>query len=593
MPSSPLSTPPSSDSILKQNSQSNPLPQYRRARELPFELAQHAQTYYEENLFTGAFNFLISIVSNSISASNPSLPVIVPPPSHLSVAATLAIHPILTTRTTIREKWDQANSAFRLLKLVLTTVGPINSKFSEAFKFKKYESRSSRIGGRDYDDYGNQQNDTSSTLNLRFAESDSVWSRAEDFWHTVGWALNCSCLPDMHAARWQHWQLYLSFMIDGLERDWELHYYANTTEESIIWQYIELASGGYGRSRRIMRAIFADGGTRSLNEFREVFHNELKPPSPKETGIKKREVDVKVDKDVFGDYLDPDDSDASDSQDNFTQPGHTSKKRARTRTPSTRRTAGSRTSSRASSRSSQQSDQSPHSASSSQTATTLGPPTALTLRVRLLHLLSHISGHPTLTSTSPTTFPDLGELYTLFVEWIKPLPLPLFQQIISPSTTTTPSSTDIFSLDAHTTLCEVILQRSLESAAPAIRSEKFLTKDKLTSQYLPYAASGASVVEQAKVSLLLEALLRRSSSTEMLKAADKDELLAAVGVGVSKREEVARERMGRTGSKKKKEKKSSGGKDDGSGEEERREREAWQWLVESGMRMRVVVELLE
>ena len=562
--SSPLSTPPpSSDTLLRQNSQSNPVPQYRRARDLPYELAQHAQTYYEETLFTQAFNFLTAITSNCISASNPSFPVIVPPPSHLAVAATLAVHPILTTRTTSREKWDQANAAFRLLNLVLTTVGPVESKFIHAFKFKKYEHRSSWTHHPDQDD--------SNALNIRFAETDSVWSRAEDFWQTIGWAFNCACLSGMHSNRWMHWQLWLEFMISVLEQDWELHFAANSTEESLIWTYIELASGGYARHRRIMRSIFADGSTRSLNEFREVFHNEIKPPSSPDRGIKKREGNVNVDKDVFGDYLAPDDSDLSDSE-TTTSMFHPSK-RVRTRTPSARRT-GSRASSRSS-----RSDAEPDDSSSYSSTTTLGPPAALKLRMRLLHLLSHISGHPTLTSTSPTTFPDLDELYTLFVEFIKPLPLPLFQQILSPST-----AGDVFSPDAHTTLCEVILQRSLESAAPAVRSEKFLTGRKLREMYLPYAASGSGCEGQAKVGVLLDALVRRCAGVNgILKKEDKEEVMAAVKVGVERREAICRERMGRR-------KKKSGS---GTGEEELLEREAWRWLVESGQRMRGVVDLLE
>ncbi len=96
-------------------------------------------------------------------------------------------------------------------------------------------------------------------------------------------------------------------------------------------------------------------------------------------------------------------------------------------------------------------------------------------------------------------------------------------------------------------------------------------------QYLPFAAASTSAEEQAKVSLLLEALLRRS--LPLLKVEDKEMVLEAVEVGSDKRQRIARERMSR---RKKK-----------SSEEEMGEREAWKWLCESGGRMRVVVELLE
>ena len=154
-----------------------------------------------------------------------------------------------------------------------------------------------------------------------------------------------------------------------------------------------------------MRAIFADGSTRPLNEFREVFHNELRPAKDTTTQHKQRTVDVNIDKDEFGDYLAARSSSDSTSDRDDTRPS----KRARTRTPSRRATPRS---SNESMRSAYEDDNSSTNASS-----TLGPPSALRLRMRLLQLLSAVSGHDDLIRT---TFTDTDELYTLFVEFIKP-----------------------------------------------------------------------------------------------------------------------------------------------------------------------------
>lgn len=570
--SSPLSEPPSSDNAFRATASGASLGQYRSVKQLPFELAQHVQTYYEETLFTQAFDFLTSVVSNSISLLNPSAPVLTPSPPHLALAATMSIHPALTTRTTVREKWNQANAALRLLRLVLNTAGPVKADFCEVFRFTKYDGRISRLsGGGGYSD--EDEDPTATAFRTRYATSESIFTRVDDFWAIVGWAFNCSCLPGIYASRWSHYELLLTFMCDVLETDWQIHSTTNTAEESLTWQFIELASGGYARARRMLRAIFADGSTQSLSQFREVFHNELKPPKDEALKYKSRTVDVNIDKDEFGDYLAPNDSDVSDD-DNETIANTTTSKRTRTRTPS-RRTSNE------SMRSTYDDDSTATSAS-----TTLGPPGALRLRIRLLHLLSHVSSHPTLLSTSPTTFPDLDELYTLFVEFIRPLPLPIFQQIISPSTVA-----EVLSMDAASTLGEMVLMRILESDAPAVRDESYLTVSKLCRCYLPWAGK-MGVVEQAKVGVCCEGLLRRCKAVGMLESLDeaaegsvsREALAEKVEDGIQRREERAREYINRRREGKK-------GRVSGK-EKEREEDEAMRLLKHTGNRMRMLLRTI-
>lgn len=562
-PSSSLTPPPSSDLFTKQGEGSSVQHRYRSARELPFELAQHVQNYCEEALFTRAFEHLLSTTANSISSTNLLLPAIIPPSNQITLAATVAVHPMFTSRTTSSEKHSQANAALRLLRLILKVVGPVNLRCTDCFKFRRYDDRFyTREDEDSKDDLGR--------LNTRYASSDSIYSRVDDFWSIVGWAFNCACLSDMYTVRWEYWKLWLSYMVDLLETDWQLRSETQSCEESLIWQYIELASGGHGRARRILRAIFADGSTKSLNEFREVFNNELKPPRTEDTDIRKRKVDVNVDNEIFGDYLENDDSDFSDPEPhNFR-----SSKRQRARTPSTRRTTP-RTSS-GTLRSDYEADT---IANPSEAISTLGPTDCIRLRLRLMQLLSHISGHPTLLSTSPTTFPDLADLYTLFVEFIRPLPLPVFSDFISPGT-----QTEVLSKDAHISLCEVILQRMLESAAP-IGEENYLTERKMREDYFPWAAGKNTVEAQAKVALLLEALVRRCANSGMwngLSSDEKQALWTAVEVGIERREAVAMQALenkkGRRGGRK------------GVGDAEE---EAWKWLRESAARMRMVVRSLK
>lgn len=581
--SSPLSSPPPTQSFTREVSATEQGRPYRPTKELPFELSQHVQTYYEENLFTQAYNFLLSITSSTASSTNHSAPVVIPPPSHFALAATIAIHPVCTTRTNSREKWDQANSALRYLRLVHTAVGPLNADFVTAFSFRKYDFRFSRYSdvrddGGDEDAGGEGIDFRDNDLHTPYARSQALWTRAEDFWQLVGWAFNCACLPGIHADRWNHYRLLLEYLLDVLETDWQSRTTSanSSPEESLIWQYIELAGGGSGRARRIIRAIFADGSTRSTNEFRAIFANELKEPEQDSGKIKKREA-INIDQDIYGDYLARDEEDFSDEGDGASTgtgaSGRPYKRiRTRTRTPSSRRVTP---------RSSTGSLQSAYADGEESSSTTLGDSTSLPLRLRLMRLLTYISSHPTVLSTSPTTFPDTEDLFTLFVEFIRPLSLQIFAQMILPSPAPmstashpTQSATGIFAPSTLTTLCESLLQRLLENSAPSIRSNVLLSQQKLEDEYLLFAASKNSIDANARVSLLLESLTRSLASAGVLKRTEA--LRHAVRKGVERR-------MGKV-------------LDAGEGRKrkvQKREEDAWTWLVESGERIERVVDGLE
>ena len=581
--SSPLSSPPPYYSVTPEPSSRRDLEQYRPSKELPFELAQHVQTYLEEGLFSQALNFLLSITSNSVSANDRVGPVTIPPTSHLALAATLAVHPKTTTRTNEREKWNQANTALRLLKLVHSLVGPIHANFNLAFSFRKFDFRFSRRKDAREDDCAGGINDSASgdnDLNTTYARSHSLWTRTEDFWRLVGWSFNCACLPGVYAARWAQDRLLLEFILDVLETDWHIRTTGDnpSPEESLLWQYIELSSGGHARQRRILRAIFADGSARSLSEFHEIFAHELEQPKQENDGaVKKLEKQdhVNIDEDEYGDYLGHDDDDVSDRGGDdgdtmSTGTGRPGKRIRRIRTPSSRGLTPR--SSTGSLRSGYSSNDEGQASSCSSTAQTLGDKTSLTLRLRLLRLLTYVSAHDTLTDTSPTTFPDLDELLTVFVEFIRPLSLPTFAQIVLPS------ASNPFDAATLISLCEEILQRTLERSTPTRHSLAFLSQEKLVEEYLPFAASKNSIEANARTSILLESLTRILASVGTLK---KNGLLfAAVTNGVERRtSKVAELAEKKTGKKLKKM----------AGEEAI----AWDWLVESGERIGKIVDGLE
>lgn len=521
--SSPLTDPPPSSVI--QNPSKN-LSTFRRTKEIPPEVVQNIQSYYEEDLNAQGFDFCYALTANSASTAE----VLIPPVSHLSLAATLCIHPNTTTRASDSAKSAQSVSAFRLLRL-LQRISGHRIPWRQAFHFRKYDFFQAKI----------KEDIFTQFESLHKYNANSLFNRAEDFWAVVGWAFNCACLPDRYALRWNFFEPFLSLMLDILECDFGHHAEQDSLDDSLLWSFIEVAAGGSGRSRRIMRAIFADGTSRYLNEFREIFRSELKPPKKPE---ERPNADLNLDQEQL--ELAEYDATSDDASEDDTRPT----KRVRTRT-------------RTSARSSNESLREDYTAGES---STLGPPAALRLRARLMRLLAELVNYPSLTAHSPTTFVDRDELYTLFVEFIKPLPLPLFIEFVMPNTSTG-RALDVLT---HSRLCEAFLQRTLESRAPATPDREPVTAARLIECYLPYGASGSGMDAQARVSLLVEALTRRAFEGLRGKSgADVEVLRWATEEGIRKREDAARD------SRKKSRKK----EDD----------VAMKALEESGTRLRVIL----
>jgi hypothetical protein len=496
-----------------------------------------------------------------ISGTVTSSPAYVPSPQHLAIAATLIVHPSTTTRAKTTEEREAANLSLQLLRLTNSLIGSISAKFDIAFAFTHFSS--SRHGGRRRADDGAMSKEISyddiEPLNLDMGQAGSLWSRGEDFWHVVGWAFNCSIL---HPKRWERWELWLHFMCEVLEGDWAerqrqldlLDRGSQPTtpsekrdmilEESLIFKYITTATAGYGRNRRILRAIFADGSLTSLNEFREVFKNEKKELKEDGDKPKKREVNVNIDQDEYGDYLAKDEEDTSDE---------TGESRARRKRPK---------------RGSKNLDISPivdvgearnlvDSIYANGGVTSFGGLQSLELRKRLLYLLSMVS------TELPKAFIPLEELYHMFVENIRHLPLPVFQAFIAPP------ALPAFSPNAQTTLCESLLFPMLESAAPDT-DEEYLNQEKLEKCFLPYAANTSSVVDNAKVSILLEALLCLLAESDMLRISP--ELKEAVKNGILARNQKAQDETRR------------------SLNSRLVEDIEWCWLIESGERLMYLIE---
>ncbi|KAL8823971.1 MAG: hypothetical protein Q9191_005400 [Dirinaria sp. TL-2023a] len=186
--SSPLSFQSAQSSPSKEISSSPPSPTeegisppcYRAVKQLPFALREHCCIYFEEGLHTQALNLLISLVSSGAGSLTPAL---LPPPQHLAFAATLAVHPTLTSRAKSLDRLQASNLALRYLRLVLKLTGPINAKFKDAFTLSGIGTSSRRSGAsrrRTTDENDPLKDDPD--INSELATTGSLWWQAEDLW---------------------------------------------------------------------------------------------------------------------------------------------------------------------------------------------------------------------------------------------------------------------------------------------------------------------------------------------------------------------------------------------------------------------------
>ncbi|KAL8909060.1 MAG: hypothetical protein Q9207_000394 [Kuettlingeria erythrocarpa] len=482
-----------------------------------------------------ALNLLISLITSG-TTSTPPRPAFLPPSQHIALAATLAIHPSLTTRAESETRLQASAYALQYLRQVLSLVGPINGNLRDAFAFSTPET-SSRRGARrraTSDDVATPI-DSLDSIDLELANAASVWAKAQDFWHLVGWAFNCSVL---HPRRWERWHLWLQYMIDVLEQDWTLRAQMHNQDEDsqedpregcIIVQYLSGNDITARQDRRIIRAIFADGSPKAAAEFPEVWRNETKERK-KDIEVKKANSKIDIDAGNWGDYMDGASS-SSDLED--TPPPESPCKMAAPDAVST--------------------------TTIPDVSAPLGGPESIILRLRLLSLLSTVSVF------LPHVYTPLGTLYDIYFEHIRPLPLPQFFLFVSPS------SMQYFHSAAASSFLQILLRSLVASSAPLHRTDD-VRQETMERCYLPYPANTASIGDNAKVSLCVETLLRLLQSHVGL--AWSENLQEKVEQGIQ-----AREQKGKKAGKGK-------GKGKSAGEEEER-----MWLRGSAGRMRGLVEL--
>lgn len=486
---------------------------YRPVKPFSHQLRETSCVYFDDGLYLEAISFLSNLLNSGTSVSDRTLLAHAPFPQQLGLLSTLVVHPTFTTRASSAERLQASNSALRLLHDVNKIVGPVNADFANAFAFRSLSV--SRRGGRrrGADDESEDGGDAERMIRSELANTGSLFAQAESFWDVVGWAFNSSVV---HKKRWERWRLWLELMLDALEDDWaerlkevdEKHAEVDdpahdAAAQSLILQYLPASDGRTGR-RRVMRAILANGDRKSLNEFREVFRNETAERKQEESTKTRLPTRINIDEGDFGDYgLDDDDED--DMLENAVD--------LRTSTRSTRRDV------LAVDEESEDGNDEGTSRSSDHYA--LGGVDSIILRQRLLSLLHRVA------AARPNLFTDESDLFDLYTEFMRPLPLTSFDLLLTSS-----------KLDP---MAQIRLQTNLLlpllSTRPPVYDDQPLTQSDFEHNFLPYAANANSNVDNAKTSLVLEALMMALFTSTGLQPTET--LGAAVEEGIRARKQKA------------------------------------------------------
>lgn len=410
-----------------------------------------------------------------------------------------------------------------------------------AFSFQTGVSVSGR-GGRDRDRQRASPSDETSSLGSldsdcvdnRLANEQSVWRRGSDFWAVLGWAFRCAA---RHPLRWEHWRGWLEFMVEVLEADWDERVKEDVEQEgfdgdgpsmrqgSLLVAYIDdLRRERKNVLKEVIRSLmaFTDDDPSDQAVYREVFDRELALAS-KEPKRKRAATVVDLEKDQFGDYCghgEEEDLVSEDDDMGLHRPPSPTPKRSR---PTGRRRGKPKV-------------EEPAPAPPRGPEVADGIVETIPLRLRLFRLLSAVADF------TPDRFCKVADLYEMFSDRVRALPIPMFRLFID---TTDAALPDFIYPSFFRNLVMDLLPNNCpepRDVDPGTDADDGISPAILRHCFLPFAANRVMVEDNAKLSLVLECMLWFMYARDVL---DAEGLGAAVEKGIRAREEKTKRRAGR------------------------------------------------
>ncbi|KAF2276911.1 uncharacterized protein EI97DRAFT_376432 [Westerdykella ornata] len=496
----------------------------RPARPLTYELANHAKAYLEAGQYVAGYSFLDTLLTTNTSIATPAkrYHAYLAQAPQLALASTLIVYPNITTKAKSAEQKRGSDMALRYLHNVQCTISPLHEDLRRAFSFPDERSRRGTLGYRAATESSPASESDLERLTGAPANENSLWFRATDFWHAVGWAFNCSVA---HKKRWERWKLWLDVMLNFLEAGWEAQARRcrqqdldaeDAMTETLLWQYIS-SEDPMNRSnrRRIIRAILARGTSQSKSLFPEVWPRET--AEPKQIQLDEKSVaEIDIDNGNLGEFQKDDDDEAMAD--------------APTATFRTSRRATSRKELAVQSEDEDSEEDDTSGSCDAEDATNrLGGVEAVGLRQRLIVLLVKVA------QALPMQFTHLGDLFDPFTEECTHLPTMLFSVLLSTSKLDGLTQT---ALNANHLL-------PLVSGQLPDYTKIEPTQAHLEQYMLPRRAATQSYSTNAKISLILEQIFLYMMSIKGLHATAT--LRAAVEKGIQERTSVYGTAKGKKG----------------------------------------------
>lgn len=466
---------------------------------------------------------------------------------------TVSVHPVTTSHSTSIDTHLTALRALDYLSALSKSVGPRNARFLDTLIFKRSRVEAIALGPHgdrkpymrtpksepqptsqspsspEAEDVSNMSDlpDPDACINNSLAHKSSLFVVAEGFWSTVGWAFNTSI---RYPIRWQYWKKWLTLTLEILEAELPtpsrtaatiIRGLTNDAANPILIQSSSPSAAGSSNAatslasvylaendltyrtglRKVLRAIFVDGGQPSLTEFHEVWTGETKPlKSQNGVKIETKRKKVDLDQGEFGDYWDdefddemPSETGALTSQDSSAKAqrtsGRTSRKRGEYYVVMNLDHGLTRQ------------DENENDSRTPRKGTNVideyGGIDSLLLRIKILAWLANAF----LNQQNGVNL--LRSLLDQASEFIRALPLPVFQIFIA-STAYVDDFADITLAKLYASLLH-----DLSSATHVPYFQYVMpTQEALQQWYLPLSPASSSVVDVARVSLLVEALTR-------------------------------------------------------------------------------------
>lgn len=461
------------------------------------------------------YSFLDTLLTTNTSISTPAkrYHAYLAQAPQLALASTLIVYPNVTTKAKSAEQRKGSDIALRYLRNVQCTVSPSHPDLKRAFSFPDERSRRGTLGYRAATETSPASENELELLSGAPANENSLWLRATDFWHAVGWAFNCSVA---YKKRWERWKLWLDVMLSFLEAGWDAQARrckqedldpAEAMMDTLLWHYISTEdSMNRSNRRRVIRTILARGTSQSLSLFPEVWPRET--AEPKRGQLDERNLDeIDIENGKLGEFQRQEEDELMGEAP----------------------TAAIRTSRRATSRKQQEvlneeddsgEDETLGSFEVEDAINRLGGMEAIDLRQRLIGLLVKVA------QALPAQFTPLGELFDPFTEEFTHLPTMLFSVLLSTSKLDGLTQT---ALNANHLL-------PLVSGQLPDYTKIEPTQAHLEYYMLPRRAATQSYSTNAKISLILEQIVLYMMGIKGLRATAT--FRAAVEEGIKERTSV-------------------------------------------------------